>query len=168
MPADRPPIVTGGETFRVYTPNELRYVQLRPSYRPVPQRGFVEEVKEAIAQAKAMGPRKLLVWTAVAIATTLGLFALLLVIANLTDDTLVTKKERIAITDEEAPLANGAMAARLEPMSSTPSSAPDPVVEAQPTDFEIPDDFVPPPRTAAKPKTAPRQGKSVGGQRLRF
>lgn len=148
-----PPIPTGGATFRVYTPSELQFVQLRPAYRPAPKRGFGEELKETIAHAKAMGLRKILAWTVVAILTTLALFAGLLALANVTDDTLEWKRDRIAAVDEnETP--------RAAP-TSTPTTAPQPdaVVSPEPTDFELPDDSVPPQRTAVKKKVAPKQGK---------
>jgi hypothetical protein len=142
----------------VYTPEQLRHIALRPSHLPSPRMAIANEEMEA-APLRAQTLAKFM---AGGFLATVVLFAGFLAIANATDDTLSTPKDRSytskPVTTSSAQIGIG--------RSVLPSAATAVATNiAPPSDFELPDDGVPAQRTAVKGRT-PKQGKRSIGPRF--
>jgi hypothetical protein len=128
-------------SFRVYTPGELRNVALRPAHLPSPTRLAGGEPEDA-----ALQPMTLLRYLGVGFVATAVLFIGFITIANLTDDTLVTRH------DGSSAYASATPSRTTGARAGSPRSAPLPAAAAPVpvNDFELPDDPVPVQRTAVK------------------
>ncbi len=133
------PDVEGPASFRVYSPDEVRSIPLRPSHAPSSRRGHVE------APVAESNPRTLARWLGIGMAIgTLGLTAVALL---------------VALTDEpHARHAGSAIMSMVAPAPVLTAEPAAPAAEAQPTnDFELPDDGpsdAPRAKTRAKTKKA--------------
>lgn len=141
-------------SFRVYTPEELRNISLRPSTRPLSARGVAGEPNEGLEDASGPQLGTILKWAGVAVTTTALLFAGLIALANMTDDTLAPSKKspaRMIVKNEKD--------TKEAPFVSSTLTMPALGAHSVGTDFELPDDSVPVQRTATKRRVAPKQGK---------
>ncbi len=135
-------------SFRVYTQAELRNVALRPSYRVTPEQGLAEELKTSFhegVEAIRANPHRTGKWAAIVVGGMFALLGILVWIANATDDTVSSRRDRITTARRPPP-------ASVEPTPAEPSPPPTEPAVAPAPDFGRAVEGAP--RTAAKPRRA--------------